>query len=187
MKAKELRIEMEDWLRQSGIEKVVGKRFELSDPPEALVDQAAREECIITVQPAGCTAPQLSELFNLTNWAAAGLDTVSAAPVEKDHWFAAPASEIAPYLGQSPESVAKAADGKKGMSLEQYLMFAARFKASRGHFPDVNSWTWLPESHERTLPLFAGFDSFGNLQINSCTPDYADDNTGCRLITLGGR
>lgn len=184
MTASHLRAEMEGWLRDTGIEKVTGRPFSLSEPPAALVEKATKEESILAVQPAGCTAPQLSELFSLTNWAAAGLETVSAAPVAEDLWFLSPALDVAPHLGRSPDNVAKEVDGGRGMSLEQYLVFAARFRQARGHYPDVNSWTWLPQSHERSLLLFAGFDSFGNLQVNSCTSDYADDNTGCRLISV---
>lgn len=184
MKSAELRSDMEQWLSKMGINKVLGRDIRLSDPPDSVMRAAEREDSIVVVQPAGCSASQLSELFKMTNWAAAGLETVSAAPVAKDQWFATPATDVAPHLGESPESVLKSANGRKGMSLEQYLVFAARFRALRGHFPDVNHWTWLPESNERSLLLFAGFDSHGNLQINSCTPDYTDDNTGCRLIAV---
>ena len=187
MKPDEVRVEMEKWLHEAGIDKVVGRTLSLSDPPESLLDEAEQEDGIIAVQPAGCTVAQLSELFQLTNWAAAGLVTVSELPVDKDEWFVSPASDLAPYLGESPESVKKIAESesKKGMSLEHYIMFASRFKALRGQYPDITYWTWLLQSHERSLPLFAGFDSHGNLQINSCVPDYVDDNTGCRLITVG--
>lgn len=186
MKPEELRIEMEKWLRDAGIEKVIGRDVRLKNPPQALLDKAAKEDAIIVVQPAGCTAAQLSEVFNMTNWASAGLDTVSVTPAANDEWFASPASDLAPYLGESPENVEKIAtrESKKGMSLEQYILFAARFKALRGHYPDVSYWTWLLRSFERSLVLFAGFDTHGNLQINSCTPDYVDDNTGCRLVTV---
>lgn len=186
MKPEELSTEMEKWLRDAGIEKAVGRPLRLTDPPQSLLDAAAKDDAIVVVQPAGCTAAQLSEAFKMTNWASAGLDTVSLRSTAKDEWFASPASDLAPHLGESPESVEKIAarDRKQGMTLEQYILFAARFKALRGHYPDVNYWTWLLRSHERSLVLFAGFDTHGNLQINSCTPDYVDDNTGCRLITV---
>lgn len=180
----ELRKEMEQWFADAGIAKVMGKSIGLSDPPAALVALAQAEDSILAVQPAGCSAPKLCELFNMANWAAAGIETVSEAPVEKDRWFVTPATDLAPHMGQSPESVMKNANGKKGMSLEQYVVFAARYRAIHGRCPDMGYWTWLPESHERNLLLFAGFDPYGNLQINSCTSDYADDNTGCRLISV---
>jgi len=190
MNASTLRSEMQQWFEQMGIARIIGRdAFRLSEPPESLVKAAEKDKELIVVQPAGCTAAQLSELFNLTNWAAAGLDTVSGAPVERDLWFSTAASEMPPYLGESPENVAKiaASAGKRGMSLEQYIVFAARFKAGQGRFPDITYWNWLLESRERSLLLFAGFDSYGNLQINSCTPDYRDDNTGCRLISVNGQ
>lgn len=180
----QLRKEMEQWFADAGIAKLLGKSVDLSDPPTSLVALAQAEDSILAVQPAGCTASQLSELFGMANWAAAGIETVSVAPVEKDQWFVTPATDLAPHMGQSPESVMKSASGKRGMSLEQYVVFAARYRTVRGRCPDVGYWTWLPESHERNLLLFAGFDTYGNLQINSCTPDYADDNTGCRLISV---
>jgi hypothetical protein len=178
----EIRSDMEQWFANAGAAKVFGRAIKLSDPPASLLKLAQAEDSIIAVQPAGCSAAQLSELFNMANWAAAGLETVSEARADQDRWFVTPATDLAPHMGQSPEAVMKAANGKKGMSLEQYIVFAARFRALRGSLPDINYWTWLPESHERNLLLFAGFDSYGNLQINSCTPDYVDDNTGCRLI-----
>ena len=186
MQATNVRTEMEKWLQQAGLNKVLGRDIKLTDPPAALLEKAKENDDIIVVQPAGCTAAELSEAFHLTNWASVGLETVSSATVDKDLWFIAPAVDLAPYAGESPESVEKIAlnEGKKGMSLEQYILFAARFKAVRGHYPDVTYWTWLLRSHERTLVLFAGFDTFGNLQLNSCTSDYVDDNTGCRLITM---
>lgn len=190
MNASEIRADIERWLREAGIEKIVGHgTFRLSEPPVSLLKSATQENELIVVQPAHCTAAQLSDVFKLMNWAAVGLDTVSEAPVQKDLWFVTPASDVPPYLGETPVGVAKiaASAGKKGMSLEQYLVFAARFRAIHGRFPDVNYWTWLLESREQSLLLFAGFDSHGNIQINSCTPDYRDENTGCRLITVNGQ
>jgi hypothetical protein len=176
----------EEWFRSLGVEKRVGRApFTLAPPPMTLLRGLAADELLL-VQPAGLTAAELSDLFNLSNWAAAGLETVSQATVGADRWFTTSASELPPYLGESPESVLKvAADaGKRGMTLEQYMIFAARFRSVNNRCPDMNYWSWLLESQERSLFLFAGFDSHGNLQINSCTADYRDDNIGCRLVTL---
>jgi hypothetical protein len=183
--SEKLRDDFEEWFRTAGVERVVGASLRLTPPPAALLGGMADDDLLV-VQPARITAGQLSAVFGLTNWAAAGLETVSQATVPNDVWFTTPATPVAPYLGETPEHAGElaAATGRAGMTLEQYVVFAARYRAVKGDYPDVHYWTWLLRSHERSLVLFAGFDSHGNLQINSCTSDYRDDNTGTRLITI---
>jgi len=183
-----VRQELEHWFITLGIETILGRKFSLARPPftsSELAEAYARNEMILCV-PRGISRRQLGQLFHLSSWALED-ELVSESMEVEDFWFATSASPVADYQDKTAKGVQKIfeREGKLGMSLSRYMVFAARMRYLTGQTPDVNSWTWLIRGrYEREHMLIAGFDAHLKFRVQAWLPHFHSLNCGARFICI---
>ncbi len=181
-----VRMELKSWFLKRGIDKVLGKEFDLSPCPftEDEIKLAKRQNELVLCLPKGLDRARLGELLGLENWSI-GQKGIKDNVEEEDLWFTTPKTGETPYLRRSAIELRDmfVKEGLEGLSLEMYLVFAARMR-DLGQVPDLKKSSWLLRTtydlDERPLVLSAGFFSEDRMVADTRIPDD-------RIFNLGGR
>lgn len=189
----QLKRELEDWFLQKGIEGVLGKRFSLSSCPftEDEIELAEKRDELVLCLPKGLNREQLGELFGLENWSI-GQKGIKENVEKEDLWFTTPKSRETPYLGKSAVELKDmfVKEGLEGLSLEMYLVFAAKMK-DLGLVTDLKKSSWLLRTtydlDERPLVLTAGFFSEDRMVADTRMPEDRIFNLGGRYVRVARR
>lgn len=182
----EVRRELKSWFLKKGIDKVLGKEFGLSPCPftEDEIELTERRNEIVLCLPKGLSRKKLGELFGLENWSIEK-EGIKENVEEEDRWFSTPKTLEPPYPGKSAVELMDMfmREGLEGLSLEMYLVFAAKMK-DFGLVPDLKKSSWLLRTtydlDELPLVLSAGFFSEDCMVADTRMPED-------RIFNLGGR
>jgi hypothetical protein len=180
-----IRLDLENWYRNLGIEAIIGRKFSLSSCPFAAEEiKAAKEENnIILCVPQDVTREQLGVLFRIDSWALHD-PLVAVATEKEDFWFETSMSLSPNYLKQTGVDVCHQFEdqGKLHFSLERYLVFIARVRYLLKQTPDLEYWIWLPRGrYDRSGMLIAGFDRYGGFNVHGWMPQFATSFVGARF------
>lgn len=183
-----VRKEMEDWYKGLGIEALTGEPFSLKLPyfSRDEIAEARKNGNMLLCVPKGISKAILGELFHFDNWALH--DSLITNTVEaEDFWFITK-DELVPENRDLPGREIKkiyGQEGKLGMSLERYLVFAARTRYLYHKLPDTTSSTWLLNGkYEKAAFLIAGFDSEKKLAVHAWLPQFRSPKVGGRYVII---
>jgi hypothetical protein len=166
-----LRLDMVQWLADTGLTEAMGEAARpLSPCPFSRADlrEADERNEIAVVVPAGLQREHLATAFDMQHWAL-GEPNVTSVRAAHDEWLLVSAQDDLSYLGDScADGVATASgEGKSGLGLEEYVLFAQRYRYLTGKLPDRADWTWLPQSsYVSSLVLCGGFPAYNDLFVN---------------------
>lgn len=183
-----VRQEMEQWYVTLGIEAITRQKFSLSRPPftsRELAEAYELQEMILCV-PRRVTHQQLGKLFHFSSWALED-ELVSETTEVEDFWFKTRCSQAADYLDRTGKEIQKIfeREGKLGMSLSRYMVFAARMRYLTGQTPDTNYWTWLTRGrYAQKQMLIAGFDTHLKLSVHAWLPHFHSPHCGARYLCI---
>lgn len=183
-----VRIEMEKWYKGLGIEALTGQHFALKLPyfsKEEIMEAKADGNIILCV-PRGLDKALLGKLFHFDSWALSNSLITNTVEAE-DFWFITK-DELLPENRDLQGREIKqlyGKEGKLGMSLERYLVFAARTRYLYNKLPDTSSSTWLLNGkYEKTAFLIAGFDSEKKLAVHAWLPQFHSPKVGGRYAVI---
>lgn len=167
-----VRLDMTRWLAETGVTATMGAAAQpLSPCPftrDELREADLRDEIVVVV-PAGLRRSHLAQAFDIRHWALAEPNIASSSAFEQDEWLLVSADEHLPALGDScaDAQAAAASQGRSGLCLEEYVLFAERCRHLTGRLPDRQDWTWLPGStYVSSLVLCAGYPAYNDLFVN---------------------
>lgn len=183
-----IRNEMERWYKGLGIEVLTGQPFTLKLPyfsKEEIMNAKINNEMILCV-PKGINKALLGKLFHFDSWALHD-SLITNTEEAEDFWFITK-NELAPenkdLQGRQIKKV-YGNEGKLGMSLERYLVFAARTRYLYNKLPDTSSSTWLLNGkYEKAAFLIAGFDSENKLAVHAWLPQFHSPKVGSRYVVI---
>lgn len=183
-----LRQDFESWFKAFGIEQVTGRRFSLGECPftREELTAASSEGWIPVVSPQGLTLAEVSETLHLPTWATTD-PLVTSPPEEEDLWFLTPGSLTPEDGNKSARELRKAydAEGWLGLSLQRYMIVAARLRHLTGEAPDARWWTWIMRGrYDRSGFMIAGFDPNGSFSVHAWMPEFRAGFVGSRPIRI---
>jgi hypothetical protein len=183
-----LRQEYERWFRAAGVEWVTGREFSLGPCPfrRDELTAAAKDGWIPVVSPKGLTISECADTFHFPTWAAS--DPLVTSPAEEeDLWFMTP-GRLAPDDANVPARELRARYDKKGllgMSLQRYMIVAARLRHLTGEIPDFRWWTWILRGrYDRSGFMIAGFDPNRRFSVHAWMPSFHTSFVGSRPIRI---
>lgn len=181
-----VRLDLEQWLIQTGTMEAMGSAVR-SLPPCPFTEQQLRaadeNNEIAIVVPAGLRREHLAKAFDIRHWAISETD-VALTGDSQGAWLLVSANDALSFLGKScSEAVSEAEkSGHTGLSLEEYVLFAQRFRYLMGRLPDSTDWTWLPRSsYASSLVLCGGFPAYNDLFVNVWPWAEFQGNIGLRM------
>lgn len=181
-----VRLDLEQWLTRMGIMDAMGSGAQ-SVPPCPFTEQELRvadeNNEIAIVVPAELRREHLAKSFDIGHWAISEKEVVSPSS-SQGTWLLVSANAGLSYLGKScAEAVSEAEkSGHTGLSLEEYILFAQRFRYLMGKLPDSADWTWLPRSsYASSLVLCGGFPAYNDLFVNVWPWAEFQGNIGLRM------
>jgi hypothetical protein len=183
-----LRRDLEEWFVRLGIEIVTGRPFSLGPCPferEELV-QADRDGWLPLVSPKGLSLQDTSALFRFETWATTD-PLVTSPPEEEDLWFLVPKTTTPGKGNVSAQEARKRgeADGYIGLSLQRYMIFAARMQFVTGELPDFRWWVWMLRGrYDRSGFLIAGFDPNQRFSVHAWMPSFRASFVGHRPVQV---
>jgi hypothetical protein len=186
-----VRQDYEAWFRSAGIETVTGRRFTLGPCPftrEELAD-AAVEGWIPVVSPTGLRVEEVAAGLRFDTWATSD-PLVTAPPEEEDFWFLTPAALVPEDGNTTAREVRQTYDrtGHLGMSLQRYMIVAARLRHLTGQLPDYRWWVWIMRGrYDRSGFLIAGFDPNQRFSVHAWMPNFQAAFVGHRPIRVSPR
>jgi hypothetical protein len=183
-----LRRDLEQWFVRLGVELVTGRPFSLGPCPftREELEQADQDGWMVLVSPRGLTLGETSELFRFETWATTD-PLVTSPPEEEDLWFLVP-SAMTPERGNITAQEARKwgeAEGYIGLSLQRYMIFAARTQFLTGDLPDHRWWLWMLRGrYDRSGFLIAGFDPNRRFSVHAWMPNFRAAFVGHRPIQV---
>lgn len=181
-----VRLDFEHWLAETGITAAIGVEPRRLPPCPFGADElrAADENDEIPVAiPAGLRREHLAKAFGIRHWAISEAN-VTSMDAGKPVWLLVSAREGLSFVGKSCTEAVVAAEktGHTGLSLEEYVVFAQRFRYLTGCAPDSIDWTWLPRSaYATSLVPCGGFPAQNDIFVNVWPWAEFQGNIGMRL------
>jgi hypothetical protein len=183
-----VRLELELWYKNLGIEAIIGRSLHLSECPfsKKEIEEAAAQNEVILCVPGAVSRADLGTLFRLDSWALH--DRLVSKSIEKeDFWFKTSMSLSPGFLNMTGIEIKhKFLDEKKVLfSLERYLVFIGRVRFLLNQTPDQEYWIWLPHvPYDRSGMLMAGFDRFHTFNVHGWMPQFSASFNGARYGLL---
>lgn len=184
----EVRYEMEQWYRCSGIEVITGRKFELGECPftkEEIQEAIDQDEMILCI-PKGVSREELGKMFHIDSWALHD-QLVTNVPEKEDFWFRTSMSLTPTDMKRTGIDIATSyeKEQKVQFSLERYIVFIARMRYLTHKTPDSEYWIWIPYGrYDRSGMLIAGYDRFGNFNAHGWMPQFSASFLGSRYGIL---
>lgn len=183
-----IRREMEAWYITLGIEYLIGEKFSLSLPyfTESEIEEMYKNNEMILCVPKGVSREVLGKLFNFDSWALS--DSLVTSKVESnDFWFKMKISLKPERLDSQGRElkIVYENEGKLQLSLERYMVFAARMRYLYKETPDTLTKTWIIHNrYEKKAMLIAGFDSNGKFSVQAWMPNFNSPYVGGRYVEI---
>ncbi len=182
-----VRLDLERWYINMGIEDITGKKFQLSECPftKEEIEEAKENNEIIICIPKDVTREQFGELFRIDSWALHD-NLVTSASEKSDFWMRTSANSNPSYVNMVGIDLINKLDdeNKLHFSLERYLVFIQRMKYLKNITPDEEYWIWLPKGrYDRSGILVAGYDRNGNFNVHGWMPRFSASFVGARFGT----
>lgn len=181
-----VRLDFEHWLGETGITGAIGVATQpLPRCPFSTEELRAADENgeIPVAMPAGLRREHLAAAFGIKHWAISEAN-VSSMEAGKPVWLLVSAREGLSFVGKSCTDAVAAAEktGHTGLSLEEYVVFAQRYRYLTGRAPDSVDWTWLPRSaYATSLVPCGGFPAQNDIFVNVWPWAEFQGNIGMRL------
>ncbi len=183
-----LRQDYEAWFKGIGIEMVTRRPFSIGSCPytrEELVEAAA-EGWFPVVSPQGLTLDEVARMCGHQTWATSD-SLVTSPPEEEDLWFLTPSSLVPEDPNVSARELRQRydRDGLMGLSLQRYMIVAARLHHLTGQAPDQRWWVWITRGrYDRSGFMIAGFDPNGRFSVHGWMPNFQAGFVGARPIKI---
>lgn len=184
----EVRYEMEQWYRCSGIEVITNRKFQLSECPftKEEIEEAHRQNEMILCVPRNVSREELGKMFNIDSWALHD-QLVTKVPEKEDCWFRTSMSLTPTDMKRTGIDIATSyeKEHKVQFSLERYLVFIARMRYLLHKTPDSEYWIWISYGrYDRSGMLIAGYDRFGEFNAHGWMPQFSASFLGSRYGIL---
>jgi hypothetical protein len=181
-----VRLDFEEWLARTGITAAMGDTAEGLPPCPFTRDDLRKadeaDEIPIAI-PSGLRREHLAKALGIRHWAISEANVTSIGSGEPV-WLLVSAREGLSSLGKSCTEAVAAAEksGYTGLSLEEYVVFAQRYRYLTGRAPDSVDWTWLPRSaYATSLVPCGGFPAHNDIFVNVWPWAEFQGNIGIRL------
>jgi hypothetical protein len=180
-----IRDDLEKWYRNTGIESIIGRKFNLAPCPftEAEIIEAYQNQEIILCVPQGVSREELGKLFYIDNWVLND-PLVTRVTEKEDTWFRTSISMTPGNMKKTGMEIFHQFEEEKKLnfSLERYLVFIGRVRYLTGQTPDLEYWIWLPHGrYDRSGMLIAGFDRYGTFNAHGWMPQFSASFLGARF------